>query len=167
LAIRGGISVRAQQWHKLLYYLFIAGCVAAGVIWAIIGDLSKDSKKEKAQAKTEVMSRGSAGVDLLWQVNDAERVFKEKNGRYGTLDELAASELLRKDLAAGPCEGYTVNVVPDGDRGYKATAYPAEYTTNRMQPSFFVDETGALRWRKCRSANDLPADASCEQIEQF
>jgi hypothetical protein len=158
--------VRAQQWHKLLYYLFIAGCIAAGVIWAILEDMSEEWEKEKEQANREIMERGAAGVDMMWQVYDAQRTFKEKNGKYGTLDELAASELLYNELTEGPVDGYVLNVIPDSDKGYKTTAHPIEFEEDGL-PSFFLDQTGALRWRECKSAQDSPADVSCEQIEQF
>ncbi len=158
--------MRAQQWHRLFRILFIAGCVAAGVIWAIYDDLSEEWEKEKDQANQEIMERGTAGVDALWQVYDAQRVFKEKNGKYGTLDQLAGSELLDKELAKGPMYGYIVNVIPDGEKGYKATAHPIEFEKGG-QPSFFLDQTGALKWRECKSTDDPPADASCEQINQF
>jgi hypothetical protein len=158
-------TVRAQQWHRLLRILFIVGCVAAGVIWAIYDDLSEEWEKEADEARSEAMSRGSVGVDMLWQVYDAQRAFKDKNGKYGTLDELAGSELIDEFLAQLPREGYVVNVVPDGDKGYAATAYPLNPAGG--QPSFFLDQTGALRWRECKTADDPPADATCEKIEQF
>jgi hypothetical protein len=76
-------------------------------------------------------------------IRSAEKVFVSNNGKYGTLQELAASGLIESKLATGMNDGYRFDLSVNG-KSYKATAVPITYDETGSW-SFYVNETGIIR----------------------
>lgn len=100
-----------------------------------------------------------ASFAAMKAIQVAQSVFKQKNGRYGMLSELADSNLISRKLASGESEGYTfeVKVQPDA---YEVVAFPAQLRNNATGLwSYYVNETGIIRMSHDGKANlnALPA----------
>ncbi len=84
----------------------------------------------------------------------AQTRFKADRGRYGTLQELATSRLIRSELATGNWKGYIYSVDSEVQR-YRARAVPREFgpTFDTRSGGFglYLDETGVIR----RSSNNV------------
>jgi hypothetical protein len=102
-------------------------------------------------------------------INIAQENYKEKNGRYATLEELLAAGLVEdaldaehNDKAAASMnpEGYEIKVSVSGDR-YEVTATPNGYPKLGRR-SFYIDQTGSLRGA---DTGGKPASESAPIIE--
>lgn len=73
----------------------------------------------------------------LLEIGQAQRLYVNAHGAYGTLDQLRAD---------GPAElgidrrGYAFDVEPNGAQGFKATARPSE-ADKASWPTLTIDET--------------------------
>lgn len=84
----------------------------------------------------------SIAMSALRTVAAGEATFhSNKDGRYGTLDELIQEGLVYKDLTEQ--YGYRIQVSIEGAK-FEATAIPIEYGKTGRK-SFFIDETNILR----------------------
>jgi hypothetical protein len=93
---------------------------------------------EPAAQSNETMARNSLRVVVA--VEAGFRAEKGK-GRYGTLDELVAADLIGNEF--GRDYGYTIQLTASGNK-FEAVAIPEEYgKTGKL--SFFIDESGVLR----------------------
>lgn len=91
----------------------------------------------------------------------AQQKLKEATGRYGTLEELEASDALPEFLKNSQftVEGYEIKLSVSGDK-FEATATPAVYRkTGRF--SFYIDQTGVIRGG---DTGGKPATASSEPV---
>jgi hypothetical protein len=88
----------------------------------------------------------------LRMISTGQSTYKEKNGRYGTLEELLAAGLVGDLLDAGQgdktrtsadTDGYEIKVSVSGDK-FEATATPTGYPKLGRR-SFYIDQTDALR----------------------
>ena len=124
-----------------------------------VREILVESPRRDRRSKSE-----STAVDLLRSIADAEQTYRERKGRFASLEELRAEKALDEE-ALGLLEknesGYKFAVAVSGagdDARYYVTATPAEYGRwGRI--SYFVDET-----RKLRAADKKgdPASASDE-----
>ena len=73
----------------------------------------------------------------------AENTFRatNKDGNFGTLDQLVSAGLISKELMEP--SGYRIEVQATGSR-FEATAVPVEYGKTGKR-SFFIDESSVLR----------------------
>lgn len=98
-------------------------------------------------------------IRTLRDIHIAENVYKERIGKYGTLQEL-------ETISSSPYVGRAATEEPFGFRfvlqvsenGYRVAAYPVTELTTR---SFFMDETGAIR----HSTGTRRADASSPLLD--
>ena len=108
---------------------------------------------------------------------EAEQAYKEKHGKYASLDELKrlAEEQEKREEAAGDeqegegedlggfvaqAEGYDFKLNISGDK-FEATATPAVYRKTGRR-SFYVDQTGVVR---AADTNGKPADANAPPVD--
>ena len=98
-------------------------------------------------ASRRAANEGSA-IYSLRQISAAEATYQANFGKYATLDELAAQNLIDTRLATGTKNGYNfaVELTTDDENlgGFAVTGVPITYrsTGNR---SFYVDETQVIR----------------------
>lgn len=90
----------------------------------------------------ETVKNERATQGTLWTIANAQRMYKEqKGGRYGSLEQLIAADMLSKERLEGA--GYKVEITLTAE-GFAVTAVPVEYgKTGRL--SFFIDESGTIR----------------------
>lgn len=98
-------------------------------------------------AARRAANEGSA-IHSLRQISSAEAMYQSNFGKYGTLSELAAQNLIDAKLATGTKNGYNFAIEltsnEDNTEGFGVTGVPVTYhsTGNR---SFYTDETQILR----------------------
>ena len=73
----------------------------------------------------------------LLEIGQAQRLYVNAHGAYGTLDQLRADG--PPELGANR-RGYVFDVEPNGAQGFKATARPAEADKSSW-PTLTIDET--------------------------
>ncbi|CAN5171350.1 hypothetical protein BH18ACI2_BH18ACI2_14500 [soil metagenome] len=98
----------------------------------------------------------------MHSIASAQQSYKEATGRYGTLEELEASDALPEYLKNSQftVEGYEIKLSVSGDK-FEATATPAAYRkTGRL--SFYIDQTGVIRGG---DTGGKPATASSEPVQ--
>ncbi|HEX7957602.1 MAG TPA: hypothetical protein VF508_11700, partial [Pyrinomonadaceae bacterium] len=97
----------------------------------------------------------------LQRIAAAEAAYKEEkeNGRFGTLEELIAAELLEKTFLEHV--DYAVELKVSADK-FEATATPKNYGKTGRR-SFYLDETGTLRAADRKGQPATPDDPKSEQ----
>jgi type II secretory pathway pseudopilin PulG len=96
-------------------------------------------------ASRRAANEGSA-IRSLKTISSAEIAYQSNFQRFGTLEELAAHELIDPRLATGSKNGYTFIVKLDetNPEGFEVFSVPATYR-NTGTRSFYVDETFVIR----------------------
>lgn len=113
-------------------------------------------------ASRRAANEGSA-IRTLRQVHEAEFTYASMHGVYGTLEELAAEQLIDGGIAAGTRHGYVIRIkVSKSDRenppAFQLVAVPLTYP-NSGRRSFYVDETGVIRGADARGRDATEFDA--------
>ena len=92
-----------------------------------------------------------SSIATLRTIHSAEATFQATvgNGKFGTLDELAANGLIDPRLARGTKNGYrfTVDVTPmrsNQPSTFQAVGVPLQYRSTGRR-SFYIDESGVIR----------------------
>jgi hypothetical protein len=155
----GALTLAATRDGGLLYELRVPKNLLS--LWSASGILSQQLAPMRAH---EAM----AGYELR-RLSGMQAAYKEKHGRYGSLEELKAAEKEEaEEEEEGPgtpdsyelsIDGYEIKVSAYGDR-FEATATPTGYPKQGRR-SFFIDHTGQLR------GGDLggrPATAAAEPV---
>lgn len=98
-------------------------------------------------AARRAANEGSA-IYSLRQISAAQAVYQSNFGKYGTLHELAAQNLIDPKLATGTKSGYhfAIELTTDEDNaeGFVVTGIPVTYRSTGRR-SFYVDETQIIR----------------------
>jgi hypothetical protein len=124
----------------------------------VFAELSVGEKMARAP-RNEAMARS-----FLYALNEAEKTYRTKHGRFGTLEEIdIGGEKVFSNFF--DMNGYKLEFTVSGDR-YTATATPVEYgRTGRI--SLYTDHTGVIRegdhGGRPASAADDPSPAFREQ----
>ena len=127
------------------YGIAIAGFVLniAMVVWVpLVAAIAVPNLIASRRAANE-----ASAIYTLRQVSVAQSEYQTNFGKYGTLDELAAQNLIDHKLATGRKNGYkfVIEVTTDENNleGFAVTAVPLTSTSGTR--SFYVDETLVLR----------------------
>jgi hypothetical protein len=96
------------------------------------------NQKLSAQRSNEM----TAGWKLR-MVQNAETMYKESTGRYGTLEELKAAGRLGEPQESLEIDGYEIKISVSGDK-FEVTATPKAYPKLGRR-SFYIDASGDLR----------------------
>lgn len=84
-------------------------------------------------------------ISWITKVKEAQNIFKSKHGRYGTLADLASSEVIAPGWSQTSKWDYTFEVTVT-EKGYEASAIPATVKAyNVTYNSYFLDESGVIR----------------------
>ena len=113
----------------------------------------------------------ASAMSSLRTLHAAEATYQSTagNGKFGTLNELAAMNLIDSKLAAGKKNGYNFTVevtISETDLpGFSVVGVPMTYgTTGSGNRSFYLDETGVIRAADNSGApatkDDLPVNNS-------
>ncbi|HLL76970.1 MAG TPA: hypothetical protein VK421_17075 [Pyrinomonadaceae bacterium] len=106
-------------------------------------------------------SNESQALGQLYTVSHAQKMFKDNEGRYGTLEELRrANPDMFAHFDSLSAEGYEIKLTASGDR-FEMTATPTGYPKQGRR-SFYIDQTGRLR------GGDLggrPASATSDPVD--
>lgn len=98
-------------------------------------------------ASRRAANEGSA-IYSLRQISAAQATYQANFGKYATLDELAAQNLIDQRLATGTKSGYNfaVELTTDEENldGFVVTGVPVTYRSSGTR-SFYVDETQVIR----------------------
>jgi hypothetical protein len=108
-----------------------------------------------------VLGNESMALYTLQRIAASELAYKDdrKKGRFGTLEELFAEELLEKNFVESM--GYRFELRAGSDK-FEATATPKEYGKTGRR-SFFVDESGTTRAADRRGEPATSADPPVDQ----
>jgi len=122
------------------------------VITAIAGIASTENPPPTVKNQRQAMS-------TLWSIASAQRQYKEnKNGGYGSLEELLAAELVSKDTMDASGYKFEIRLVPEG---YEISAVPTEYGKTGKLSFFMTHESHTIRGADHGGA---PASASDPEI---
>ena len=122
------------------------------VITAIAGIASTENPPASVKNERSAMS-------VMWSISSAQRQYKEdKQGSYGSLEELVAANLISKDTIDASGYKFDIRVGPDG---YEISAVPVEYGKTGKLSFFMNQETAMIRGADHGGA---PASASDPQI---
>jgi hypothetical protein len=94
---------------------------------------------------TKAKSAGahSEAIGTVRWLGSAEATYFAQKGRFGTVDELRAADVLPDDFA--PAAGYTLDVTVSADgKAFVASAVPVSYG-NPARDSYFIDESYVIR----------------------
>lgn len=93
--------------------------------------------------QSPILTNESIARSILHNVTASQMTFRDTkgNGRFGSLDELVAAQLLNKDLLER--YGYKIELTNLSNR-FEVTASPVEYGKTGRR-SFFIDDSGILR----------------------
>lgn len=92
----------------------------------------------------------------LREIAEAEDTYYSVHQEYGTLEQLAAAQLINPDLAVGIRNGYKFKINASTNAytkqpAFEAVAIPTDYS-NSGRRSFYVDETWVIRAADARGA---------------
>jgi hypothetical protein len=111
--------------------------------FAIIASIAIPNLLASARAANE----GSA-VRSLQEISLAQTTYHSNFGKFGTIEELAAQNLINPRLRSGARNGYLFTVALTTDEmnveGFAAVAVPENYRYSGIR-SFYIDETAVIR----------------------
>jgi type IV pilus assembly protein PilA len=98
-------------------------------------------------ASRRAANEGSA-LHAMRDFSSAEESYFSVYGKYGTLEQLAAANLIDDQLASGTRNGYRFKITlpisaSRAEQGFETFAVPAEYP-NTGRRSFFMNQTGVI-----------------------
>ena len=90
----------------------------------------------------------ASAIRSLYEISLAEATYHDNFERYGTLEELAAQNLITSKLSSGTRNGYnfTIELTTDEKNveGFAAVGVPETYRNSGIR-SFYVDESSVIR----------------------
>ncbi len=105
-------------------------------------------------------------IATLKTIRAAQQDYRQAQGKYGTLIELAQAGLLSSKFSDGRSFGYMFDMKVIG-QGYCVVAVPERYSTNNYwgtgTMSIFMDETGVIRGN---FENSKPASLQDEPLAE-
>lgn len=141
--------VRREPWRYGGRGMAIAGLVlnivslSSVVPLALIAAIAIPNLLAARMAANE----GSA-IHSLRQISSAQALYYRSFDKYGTLEELAAQNLIDPKLGSGRKNGYNFTIELTSDEtnteGFAVTGIPFAYRSSGMR-SFYVDESSVIR----------------------
>ncbi|MHC4660176.1 MAG: hypothetical protein ACYS8W_00680 [Planctomycetota bacterium] len=125
-----------------MFFFFVTISMATGIlIFALISFVTAPNPTRHYLDTKETRNL----VIRLRQLYSAEEIYRTRNGKYGTLDELAKGKFFDPDDLSEENTGYVVTLEIFDD-SWHAVAVPDE--SNYDLPGFRIDESGLIRYRK-------------------
>jgi type IV pilus assembly protein PilA len=94
-------------------------------------------------ASRRAANEGSA-LYTLRTICSAQLAYQSNFQKFGTLEELAANDLIDSKLTSGTKNGYKFTVVLNDPEGFEVVGVPVSYGQSGIR-SFYVDETFVVR----------------------
>lgn len=116
--------------------------------------------------KSKTMPGRCVAVHWLHHIYIAQKRHFTEHGRYGILRELREAGLIDERAAPGMGSGYLWEIRSYGSDRWSVVAWPQEPGETGSR-SFYIDQTGILRWAQCESKNDPLANKNSKPIEDF
>lgn len=127
-------STETQKGFSLIELLIVVAIV--GIIAAIAVPYLEQARQA---------TKSASAVASMRAINSAQASYRATNGRYGTMPEMAAAQLIADpSLSAGAKSGYTFNVTTATALNYEAVADPIIDPTNAFQ-HYYVDGSAIIR----------------------
>jgi hypothetical protein len=92
----------------------------------------------------------------LRQIRKAQATYKEKQGNYGSIDDLIAAKLIDSKMANKEFYGYSIRV-RQKPNSYEAAAIPIKYGETGFH-YFYLDESGIIRVSSDKGKEAGPSD---------
>ncbi len=166
--IVGWIAMRRakrEPWRYGGYGMALTGFVLSIVMLGLYVPIMAAIAIPNLLAARRAANEGSA-MATMRLISSAEISYQSTFGKFATLDELAAQNLIDQKLAAGTKNGYSFRIEmttnEENLEGYAVTGVPLTYPSSGAR-SFYVDETQVLRVADNRggpaSKMDQPLDS--------
>lgn len=108
----------------------------------------------------------SAVVIMLHRIYLAQKKHFGEHGRYATLRELHEAQLLDERAASGKASGYLWEMNSFGSESWSVVAWP-EQPRITGDTSFYVDQTGVLRFKVHERENEPLPDSNSQSADDF
>lgn len=119
---------------------------------------------------SRIAANEGAAIYSMRQIASAESIYRSQFLKYGTLDELAAQNLIDPRLASGTKSGYkfTVEVTSYGENveGFAVVGVPITYQSSGRR-SFYIDETNVMRASDNRGGPSSKLDVQLESYYDY
>lgn len=147
LAVKAMSRVRTEPWRYGGRSIAIAGLVLSvlSLTTAPVGLVVAAIAVPNLMAARRAANEGSA-MHSLRLISQAEFVYQSSFAKFGTLEELAANDLIDPKLGAGAKNGYNFTVTLDSanPESFEVTGVPEDYRSSGTR-SFYIDETFVMR----------------------
>jgi ribosomal protein S27E len=145
---------KARFKLKKYRYLLLVPAVAVVVILLVV-------YLPSAFTSNPSPANEASAISALRTLSSAQELFCTRYGTYGDLDDVYQANMIDVRLAQAtedgvPKSGYVFVVESSGSSSWTGIAFPAEPGVTGGR-SFFIDETGVIRWEPCRSWSDQRA----------
>ncbi len=110
----------------------------------------------------------AVAITTLKQVAASQEAYSLRNGRYGTLEELAAAGSIEPELASRLRKGEMHNFRYRHEFGAKTwcvVAWPVKPGKRGSRHSFYVDQTGVIRFLPHDTAKDPLPNATSPSLD--
>lgn len=125
------------------FHVLVIGIILIAVAFVIIATINP--------YKIIYRFNEEAAISSIKDIRSAQASYKSIHGRYGTLTDLYATNLVGRSLKDGVRSGFIFNIESNGS-SYIATAFPKtfapdsnDYSQNSGGISLFVNESGIIR----------------------
>jgi type II secretory pathway pseudopilin PulG len=134
--------------------LVITGTVVL-VLFGIVAAIAIPNILESKTAANEAAAISSCRV-----VSSAQELHHARFDRYATLEELAGNMFIDSILAGGRKSGYDFELaVAEDGQSWSMSVWPVTPGTTGDR-SFYIDESGIVRYDIFVSEDDMPADST-------
>ncbi|HKY43906.1 MAG TPA: DUF4190 domain-containing protein [Pyrinomonadaceae bacterium] len=169
LSIKAMGRVSREPWRYGGRGMAIAGLVlsitslASAVPIGIIAAIAIPNLLAARRAANEHLAIVSLRV-----ISQAELAYQDNFGKYGTLQELVANDLIDPNLGSGIKSGYKFEVTLDSENpeAFEVTGVPVTYQSSGTR-SFYVDETFVIRAADNYGGPGTKMDEPIESYDEF
>lgn len=169
LSIKAMGRVSREPWRYGGRGMAIAGLVlsitslASAVPIGIIAAIAIPNLLAARRAANE-----ASAIYALRVISQAELAYQDNFGKYGTLQELVANDLIDPSLGSGIKSGYKFEVTLDSENpeAFEVTGVPVTYQSSGTR-SFYVDETFVIRAADNYGGPGTKMDEPLESYDEF
>lgn len=172
LAIVALIKINRNPWKYGGKGLATAGLVTSmlSVVMIVPVGLIAAIAVPNLLAAARAANEGAA-QSTLRTIYNAEATYYDAHKTYGTMDQLAADQLIAADLGSATRHGYKfkVDVSTTGSHGqvaFEVVGVPVKYPMTGRR-SFYVDETGVIRAGDKQGADATSTDSPLDSEHDY
>jgi hypothetical protein len=128
-----------------------------------LADASSNPLKQK-KSKPRKKTLEEDAIACLRMLSSAEELYLTRYGKYGSLKDLAAKNMIDSTLSSGKRKGYCFKA-EHSLTSWSCVAWP-EKPGKDASKSFFIDVDGAIRYRPYKSSKDSLADKNSTPLKR-